>query len=234
MSNQIYVGLHEQNEVKFIGKFTQKGWIVFDIGANAGFYSLLFSKKCWNGKIIAFEPSGREWRRLLEHIEINHCKNIVAENLAVGDCSRTMQLYIHEEQNMGMNSLKPDNRFRYIDKEPIKMISLDQYFSEHHELKALDFIKIDVEGFESEVVEGARDILLKFKPIVLCEVWEHMGKTFGEGLKLCTVSKKLISFGYVPNLIDSSGNPASITDNIVIDQNNILFIHSEKIHKYRN
>jgi len=81
----IYEGF-ETAETAFVGRFLRPGMTVLDVGAHHGLYTLLASKRAGrDGRVIAFEPSWRERRRLARHLRINRCGNVEVHSCALGD-----------------------------------------------------------------------------------------------------------------------------------------------------
>jgi FkbM family methyltransferase len=78
-------GEFEVTEVRLLQKFLHPGMTVMDVGAHHGWYTLLASKHVGKrGKVIAFEPSPRECRRLEKHLRFNRCSNVHLERCAAG------------------------------------------------------------------------------------------------------------------------------------------------------
>jgi len=79
-SDAIFTDSFEKAEIHFVENFLKEGMTVLDIGAHHGFYTILASKKVGpSGRVIAFEPSPRERRRLLLHLKLNQCSNVKVE-----------------------------------------------------------------------------------------------------------------------------------------------------------
>src|SRR6202048_3475496 len=76
----------EDAEIAFVERMLRTGMTVWDVGAHHGLYTLLASKRVGSaGRVIAFEPSARERKRLRLHLQLNRCKNVVVESCALGD-----------------------------------------------------------------------------------------------------------------------------------------------------
>src|ERR1700719_74060 len=86
LDRELMHGSFEDAETRFVQNFLRTGMTVVDVGAHHGLYTLLASKGVGRrGKVIAFEPSPRERRRLLRHIRVNACSNVAVEACALGD-----------------------------------------------------------------------------------------------------------------------------------------------------
>jgi len=170
-SAAIFAEVFEESERHFVEQFLREGMTVLDIGAHHGFYTILASKKVGpSGHVIAFEPSPRERRRLLLHLKLNHCTNVKVEPLALASQEGETTFFLVNGRETGCNSLRPPAV-----SEPTKAIAvstktLDGYL-ENESIHHVDFIKMDVEGAELEVLKGARQLLARSpKPVIMAEV----------------------------------------------------------------
>lgn len=148
---------HDQNMLPLLKEFIKNGDVVLDIGAFIGDHTIYYSKLVGdNGSVIAFEPN-RDSFFCLEH-NLKAYKNVELINSAIGKeygFVRTVDVL----GNIGMNFLIPDNLGGIV------IYSLNQM-----EIDRIDFIKIDVEGFELDVLIGAKETINKFKPIMVIEI----------------------------------------------------------------
>lgn len=148
---------HDQNMLPLLKEFIKNGDVVLDIGAFIGDHTIYYSKLVGdNGSVIAFEPN-RDSFFCLEH-NLKAYKNVELINSAIGKeygFVRTVDVL----GNIGMNFLIPDNLGGIV------IYSLNQM-----EIDRIDFIKIDVEGFELDVLIGGKETINKFKPTMLIEI----------------------------------------------------------------
>jgi FkbM family methyltransferase len=166
LSDDKYVGQrialekYEPYETQLILRQTKVGDVVVDVGANIGYYTVLLADKVGNsGKVFAFEPDKTNFEILKKNIEANKLKNVVLVNAAVGDENEEKILYKSKE-NLGDHKLFGDG-----EKEKVKIIKLDDYFKN----QKIDLMKIDTQGWEPAVFEGAKKIIERDKPIVFFE-----------------------------------------------------------------
>ena len=145
----------------------KKANIIFDIGANIGSTSLYFSKLNPQAKIHSFEPNGKTFNRLLENIQLNNCSIISTHNLGFGEAKREVKLYEVDEHNPGMNRILPENT-----NFPFTIIKIDTIddFCRLNTIDKIDFIKIDVEGYEYSVLAGGINIIKNSKPLIFLEL----------------------------------------------------------------
>jgi FkbM family methyltransferase len=160
----IYFGLKaEPREVLY--KLIRPGMTILDIGANIGETTLAFSRLTGkNGKVISFEPDPVTFLRLQEHLELNNCKNVIAINKGLGNSESEMILE-KGENNSGGNRISP----LQTSGEQISITTLDKIYHGLN-ITSLDFIKIDVEGYELHVLEGGKETIGKFKPEFFIEL----------------------------------------------------------------
>lgn len=142
----------------------KKGDVVIDVGANIGIFSLYAAKKIGsNGLVIAIEPEPNTYRML--SMNTRNYPNIITYNKAIGDRERTLKLYL-SLTNPGEHSLKNiENEDNYVF---VEVIPLDRLVKEL-KLSKLNFIKIDTEGYELEVLRGAKKTLTTFYPSIALE-----------------------------------------------------------------
>lgn len=173
-------GDFEPAERRFVERYLQPGMTMLDIGAHHGFYSLLASQKIGaSGRVVAFEPSPRERQQLLRHLQLNGCSNVTVEAMALGASEGEVELFVVQGKETGCNSLRPPEVSLRTEKLTVALIRLDRYL-EQHRITCVDFVKMDVEGGEREVLRGAAAMLQKLtRPVILCEVQEERTRSWG-------------------------------------------------------
>jgi len=176
IGHRIALEKYEPYETQLILRQAKAGDVVVDVGANIGYYTVLLADKVGkNGKVYAFEPDKINFEILIKNISENNLENVVAVNAAVGSKSETKILY-RSEENLGdhklfkptLPSLKKGGKTEIIskkDSEIVKIIKLDDYL----ENIKIDLMKIDTQGWEPEVIDGAKKLIEKNKPIIFLE-----------------------------------------------------------------
>lgn len=156
----LYKRINERNEINLIKNVVKPGMRVVDIGANIGFYSLMFSDLVGSqGEVHCFEPEKNNFLNLT-----NICKgrkNIILNNMAVGKENRNINLYVSDDLNVDHLTYATNDKRKEL---KIRCVSIDSYLKKENEI---DFIKIDTQGFEYHVVQGMKNTLQKAKKIVL-------------------------------------------------------------------
>lgn len=185
----------EAAEYRFVERFLRPAMIVLDIGANQGYYTLLSARKVEPlGKVLAFEPSPRELRRLKLHLWLNGCKNVEVSSSALGAVSGTEELYVVLGTETGCNSLRPPDVSQPTSRLPVRVECLDDVLKARG-INHVDFIKLDVEGAELSVLQGAQELLRRSpRPVILAEVQEI--RTQPWGYRAAEILSCLLSIGY--------------------------------------
>jgi len=144
------------------------GKTIIDIGANFGFHTLEFADlvgEC--GKVISFEPQKLIYYQLCGNIILNGYDNVTAYNVALGNETTTLKmenLNYHSDNtiNIGNAHLNAYTDLAYND---VEVRPLDSY-----EFEDVAVLKIDVQGYEPKVLDGAIETIKKHKPIIFIEV----------------------------------------------------------------
>lgn len=167
----LLTGAFESAELAFVERFLKSGMTVIDLGAHHGLYTLLASKLVGpTGKVIAFEPSRRERRALFLHLILNRCSNVRVQGLAVGDENTEASLFVVQGDQTGCNSLRPPEVDSATSPARVRVVRIDDWLHKQ-KFQQIDFIKLDVEGAELEVLKGASKLLQRQpRPVILAEV----------------------------------------------------------------
>lgn len=160
----MWSGLYEPPLVRFLERQPTDGWVCFDAGANVGAVSLVLAKLCGPaGKVYAFEPGPPNLERLRANVALNPSLEARLEIIPAGVGSAAGELGWSEEPgNPGNALLSAEGSLR------VPVITLDD-FAASHSIARLDFIKIDVEGMELDVMRGAQHTLRRFHPALYFE-----------------------------------------------------------------
>lgn len=151
-------GTYEQEKQFVFFNLVAKGAVVYDIGANVGFYTLLASMLVGHkGRVFAFEPLSRNICYLRKHLQINHCSNVVILEAAVSQ--QDGAALFKEGENSSTGHLSAEEGFK------IETVSLDSLVLTG-KIPPPNYIKIDVEGAELSVLFGAKRILIDYHPVV--------------------------------------------------------------------
>lgn len=161
------------------------GDTVLDIGANIGFFSFLAGARVGpRGRVFAFEPSLREYKRLLDGILVNRLENVVPVNLALSDAFGDAAFSV-AQVHTGINRIAPAENAPLPDgTQPshvghVAMATVDSLFSGLS--SEVRLVKIDVEGAEMRVLRGMTKLLQDHRPaVVLVEVTDSFLRSYGD------------------------------------------------------
>jgi FkbM family methyltransferase len=142
-------------ERQLVRRLVQSGMHAVDVGANIGYYLLLLARAVGpDGKVSCFEPDPENLAELERNVRLNGLANVRIHPAAVGAENKTVEL------RGGINStIAPGGELR------VPLVSLDSAVT-----RPVDFLKIDVEGYEGYVLAGARQILIQDRPNLFLEI----------------------------------------------------------------
>lgn len=168
-----YFGLNDPGQQVLISNIKQ-GMTVIDIGANIGALTLQMAKIVSpSGRIFSYEPSPVNYKYASKNISLNNFKNIKLINQGLGNKKETAYLYNVNPNNRGMlRLLAEDDQNKLYEKEEVAIDTLDSSM-QNFSIPKPDFIKIDVEGFEYKVLQGAYETLRKYKPVLFIELVDN-------------------------------------------------------------
>lgn len=166
-------GMYEPNELAFFATVLEHGMTVVDVGANDGLYSLVAASRVGeHGRVLAVEPSSREFGRLQANIGLNQLGNVEAIRLALYSCAGDTQLtraeFGHEGQNT-IGNVIVNPKVSAAGSEVVELQTLDGFVVDQA-IDRLDVLKIDAEGSEAHVLKGGLEALRRLTPIILMEV----------------------------------------------------------------
>jgi FkbM family methyltransferase len=160
-------GWLEEAEPAFVVQYLRPGMTAVDVGAYMGVYSCLMGKLVGpEGRVHAFEPSPTSFQRLLGNLELNGLTNVVANRQAVSDRSGTLALHCYPPPFESLNSVvhrelaRGGTALGRVADEPVQAVSLDEY-ADRSALARIDFLRLDAEGAEVEILHGARRLIMR-------------------------------------------------------------------------
>lgn len=154
-----WLGSYEYVKQRLIAHMLRVGDVVFDVGANVGFYTLLAAAKVGHaGRVIAFEPLPENVRRIHQHLRLNHIENVRVMEGAVGAGNGTARFEPHASNAMGKVATHGSVE--------VALFSLDA-LADAKTIPDPALMKIDVEGAELDVLRGASRMLERARPTIL-------------------------------------------------------------------
>lgn len=190
----------EKAEECFYINYINPGMVVFDVGANIGELTLLFSRFAGkNGTVHAFEGSHDTFSRLSNIISLANKDNVILNNKILSDSEELVNLYSYNEEFSGWTSLANRPLQNYgIDIMPERIekvfsTTIDNYCLVHG-IDEIDLLKIDVEGAEYQVLLGTKKMLKSHR--IKCLTFEFGQTTYDMGNSPEQISALLNDCGY--------------------------------------
>jgi FkbM family methyltransferase len=212
LDQYLFEGGFENAEIRFTERYLQRGMTILDVGAHQGLYTLLASKRVGpKGRVISFEPSPRERRWLVRHVRLNFCRNVRVEG---------------SDEDWG-NSLRPPAVKGSTRRVRVEVISLDDYLAKNKN-RPVDFVKLDVEGAELEVLKGAQRLLTERpRPVILAEVYDVRTEPWGYRAK--DIVQHLGQLGYEWFEIGVDGGITRIESDSEVFDANLVAVPKERV-----
>ena len=182
--------------LKFIQSLDIDG-IYIDVGANIGNHSLFFANHCKSDQVVSFEPEHECFGLFFENMHRNCTKDYDACNIGVWNENRTLYLErFQNHNNMGMSKLTETD---YVGKDSVEVVRLDDHVDYSDKI---GLIKIDIEGAELKVLEGAVNIINAWHPVIICEAAEPKDKKI--------LDEFLLGFGYARSNLQFNATPTFV------------------------
>lgn len=170
----LFIPKHAKEDAMWALSGMLRDQVVYDVGANIGVTTLFFAREVGEkGLVVAFEPVPENLKRLKDNVAVNHLQNVRVYEVALGDTEDTVEISFSPD-SVGIATLRSDVAQRYhgryrMYKVSIKVLPLDLLL-ERENLPPPNLIKIDVEGYEYSVLQGARRTIEQYKPRLLVEI----------------------------------------------------------------
>lgn len=163
----LMTGVHEKGTTNVLKSLLKPGMIAVDVGANIGYYTLLAASLVGaQGEVHAFEPVLSNFELLTKSVQENNYRQVVVMQKAVSDKNGKVKVFLHRTGSGAHTMGNWDSSRKSTE---VESVTLDSFFSGKGRI---DFLKIDVEGFEPSVINGG-EMTLKKNPliVVLVEFW---------------------------------------------------------------
>lgn len=208
-------GEFSEGEVELFRDFIGKDMVVCDVGANIGAHTLVFSQLA--KQVYAYEPVPLNFNALAGMIALNDLRNVICVQMGIGEKAEVMtymDLDTGRENNFGAARLE-----KFCGERPVRVFPLNT---------DCNFLKIDVEGMEVQVLKGARPMIERCQPIIYMEADREQ--------QVPEIFSTLESLGYTytwhtPPLFNPEnffGNKENVFEGL--SSINLLCIHKEKLH----
>ncbi len=196
-------------------KYVRPGSVVLDIGGHIGTHTLNLSRLVGEkGKVHVFEPQAKMFCELALNMHLNHCQNVVMHHKALGSSEQWIEVFIPKEPwtqqishtliNEGHGTVTQS--IEGSAKDRAQMVRLDSL-----NLDDISLIKIDVEGFEMEVIRGGLETICRHHPVMIVEIFQNE--------ELAAKIKEIEDLGYI---------------HLALDYDNFLFIPTKMLEEKKN
>jgi FkbM family methyltransferase len=200
-SHGCWLGSYEYHKQRAVRQELKAGDVVYDIGANVGFYSLLASVMVGDtGCVYSFEPFPENLRELKKHLEMNHVKNCTVFGVAVSSADGEAIFDPSDDRCTGRIAANGSLR--------VRTVALDGLVS-RKEIRPPNLMKIDIEGTEMECLRGATTTVQEFRPIIFLA-------THGREIHSACI-ELLDKWNY--RLISLDGKPVELADELIARPN---------------
>lgn len=214
---------YEEKDASMILRLVPEHGVVFDVGANMGWYSLLIARHVRGCQIHAFEPIPKTYSFLTKNIELNQAVSVTAHHFGLSNERKDLTFYFYPE---GSGNASSANLSERTDAELVTchVEKLDDFA--HANKLHVDFIKCDVEGAELFAFQGATETLQRDKPIVFTEMLRKWAAKFNYHPN--EIFALFASLGYRCFYADGTvlSELIEMTDETV--ETNFFFLHAEK------
>lgn len=194
--------------------------VIFDVGANIGYYSVIAGTVYPLAKVYSFEPTPETYSELVMNIELNQLKNVCPNKLALSDREEERELFFDREES-GAASFCNIREKESIVPVSVQQVTMDSFAIEKNIYP--DFIKCDVEGAEFLVFKGATEVLRRSRPVIFVEILRKWCRKFGH--EASDVVDFLKGLDYTPHVL--RGRDLTPIDNITeeTEDTNFIFLY---------
>jgi len=203
VGRQIWLfGRYEEDESYFFANHIRPTDICFDVGGNLGYFSLLMARFAVQGSVHVFEPIPVNAALITVNAQLNRIQNMYVNNVAVGDHEASVEFSVSIDS--AYSSMHATGRRAEQQSISVPMVTLDNYLCSAS-LDRVDVMKVDVEGAEALVVQGATFLgdPIRRPRIVLMELFNENLSVFDSSVESVVTTMAL--HGYTPYVLKDDG-----------------------------
>ena len=174
-------GEYESRELQVLLDAARQSQIVFDVGANVGWYTINIAHAIARrgGHLYAFEPIPRTFATLQYNVRLNALQSCTTlSNVGLGDVEKEVEFFLPKVTGSVAASQKPLFEQQENEKVTAKIMRLDDFIAKKG-IKRLDLLKCDIEGAELLMLRGAMDSIARFRPVIFLELLRKWSKVYG-------------------------------------------------------
>lgn len=165
--NLFFEGKFEKTELEICKKYLSEDSNIIDVGANIGIHSIFFASISSKGLVFSIEPSPSVFTMLIQNIQ--NFDNIIPLNIAASDKNKITSFF--QALDDAYSGIKDTGRKKIIKELKVLSWRLDDLIL-YLNLNKIDLIKVDVEGWETFVLQGMEKTIENYRPIVFCEIYK--------------------------------------------------------------
>jgi FkbM family methyltransferase len=162
----VVLGGFEKHALALCANYIKPDGVVIDVGANIGTHTVHFAELARNGTVICFEPARSTFASLLRNVQ--HLANVIPLNVALSDANGVQTFFIASDN--AYSGLKDTGRKPIVRQESVACFTADEILPALLRHRRVDLVKIDVEGFETQVLQGMQQLLRSQRPVIFCEI----------------------------------------------------------------
>jgi FkbM family methyltransferase len=196
LCRMIYCRNFEMAERAFVNQFLRPGDVFVDVGANIGLFTLI-AASCVGptGKVIAFEPTAATYTRLVDNVRLNGLSNVDCIKSGLSDHTGKLELARSSDGFDAWNSFASPTKGSAISHEAVDVVEWDRFAKMNRFADRVTMMKIDVEGWESKVIAGGKEMLSRpDSPVLQVEFTDDAAEAAGSSCDYLYAS--LESLGY--------------------------------------
>jgi FkbM family methyltransferase len=199
----LFTGAYERGTNSILEAHVKPGDYVVEAGANTGTETLLISRLTGaKGKVLAFEPVPHVVNKLKNNLALNNIENAQVMELALGETRKEISFYVYPEShpNQGMGSKVLDNSG--LEKITVMQTTLDSLVADGT-IARIDFLKMDVQGAEFDILRGGINCIKKYRPKIFLEAADSLSN-------MQAIYNYLVELNYAIRLIRIDGELANL------------------------
>jgi FkbM family methyltransferase len=227
-----WTGYYDYPIISKLCRSLQSEWVVFDVGANVGFYTIPFGKRLssLNGKVYAIEPVPSNSERLSNAVKLNHLEStVLVQSIALGDEEGIMSMWVEATNNAstgnaGLIRGNVDANPETDRKIKVQIKTLDN-FAQEQQIISCNLIKIDIEGAEVMFLKGGINFITKHRPIIYGEFNTYFMHKFGYSFLDVINILKPLGYEYFKEIKDGNfvkiSQPHAEVENVLLVPNDL-------------
>lgn len=185
-------GVHEKNSTEEVKRIITPGMKILEVGANIGYYALIEAKQAGpNGRLYAIEPSPSNFDSLKKNLDMNGIRNAYLHQAAFGEKRGKSMFYVYDKSNLS-SFIKRDDMGMDVKEVEVEMLTLDEFLVG----KEIDFVRMDVEGYEREILKGAEKAFSEGKKPKYFFIEVHSDLLHKKGSSCKEIVELLGKYGY--------------------------------------